>query len=174
MNNKHQPPPCFLFFLLPKTNPFLKTKSSSEKFFFNTTDLFFFDWLTCCIPCPIPTIPRLIPTSITPFHLGNSRVLIIIPIRFQKPPRLKRHHRKRSRAKTFPAPAPKCKNLQSNVTNYRACHKNNNSNSNVTKYYYCFCTSETFLLNAIPNPFRIHSESYSESYSESHFMQENV
>ena len=97
VNNKHQPLPCFLFFLLPKTNPFLKTKSSSEKFFL-TRLICFFDWLTCCISCPIPTTPRLIPTSITPFHLGNSRVLIIIPIRFQKPPRLKRHHRKRSRA----------------------------------------------------------------------------
>ena len=110
VNNKHQPLPCFLFFSLPKTNPFLKTKSSSGKFFL-TRLICFFDWLTCCIPCPIPTTPRLIPTSITPFHLGNSRVLIIIPIRFQKPPRLKRHHRKRSRAKTFPAPAPKCKKL---------------------------------------------------------------
>ena len=152
VNNKHQPPPCFLFFSLPKTNPFVKTKSSSEKFFL-TRLICFFDWLTCCISCPIPTTPRLIPTSITPFHLGNSRVLIIIPIRFQKPPRLKRQETFSCDPRHFLLRLQNARNWQSNVTNYRACHKNNNSN--VTKYYYCFCTSETFLLNAIPNPFRI-------------------
>ena len=97
MNNKHQPLPCFLFFS-PQNKSFPKNKIVLGKVFFLTRLICFFDWLTCCIPCPIPTTPRLIPTSITPFHLGNSRVLIIIPIRFQKPPRLKRHHRKRSRA----------------------------------------------------------------------------
>ena len=97
MNNKHQPLPFFLFFRSPKQ--ILSQKPNRpRKSFLKTRLICCFDWFTCCIPCPIPTTPRLIPTSITPFHLGNSRVLIIIPIRFRKPPRLKRHHRKRSRA----------------------------------------------------------------------------
>ena len=173
MNNKHQPLRCFLFFSLPKTNPFLKQNRPRESFFL-TRLICFFDWLTCCIPCPIPTNPRLIPTSITPFHLGNSRVLIIIAIRFQKPPRLKRHHRKRSRAtQDISCSGSKMQEIGSPTSPITAP---------VTKITIPMSPNiiiasvqvKPSFLNAIPNPFRIHSESYSESYSESHFMQENV
>ena len=56
--------PVLPLFFAPQNKSFPKNKIVLGKVFFLTRLICFFDWLTCCIPCPIPTTPRLIPTSI--------------------------------------------------------------------------------------------------------------